>query len=331
MLTPLSSIHHASRPTSHTSPVILYLPNGLEPPSTCATLALASNATVVCVHYRLSTQQPYPTPVHDVLAGYDWVQQHLGTCIDLGQAYPTVESANIGVCGELVGGGLASMLALTECRPTKGGVKAAAVRNAVLDWTSIFAADGDNASPAVTNRQQTISAGAKHVAHQLYADKGSQPLSNDTLLQLRSAFFQRAEKYFDPFASPLLFFRTPASELPTDIDGPTVDRHTFGELTGTSPAKKRRSHRKYPPIGSALRLPELRIEVGMENELRNQGEEMAEVLKKSVKYWEEEFYGACDREALLRKIQLVRSNRLGLWAEKDIISLGEWFGEVLRR
>ena len=269
--------------------------------------------------------------MHDVLAGYDWVQQHLGTCIDFDQAYPTAESANIGVCGEMVGGSLASMLALTECQPTKGGVKAAAVGNAIMDWTSLLAADRDNASPAVTNHQQTISAGAKGVAPQLHHDKGSQPLSNDTLLQLRSTFFERVEKYFDPFASPLLFFRTPASELPSDMDGSVGDKHTFGELASMSQTKKRRSHRKYPPIGSALRLPEIRIEVGMENELREQGEEMAEVLQKSVKYWEEESYGSCDREALLRKIQVVRSKRLGLWAEKDIISLGEWFREVLRR
>ena len=313
--------------------MIIYLPSGLgpvEPSTVCsplATLAFASNATVVCIHYRLSAQQPYPTPVHDVLAGYDWVQQHLARRIDLDHAYPSVKAAHIGVCGELVGGSLACMLALTECR-MNGGVGAAAVGNAIVDWTSLFAAD--NGSPASTDQGERITINAKHTAAKTVLHGRGRLLSNNTLLHLRSNFFDRAEKYFDPFASPLLFFRTPASEVPSYLSSVAAEKQSFEEDMSLPPSKKRRSHRRYPPAGSALRLPHMRIEVGAENELGHQGADLAEALRKSIRYWEESSYGACDRDALLRRIQLVKSEKIGLWAEHDMSSLGEWFGNTLR-
>lgn len=313
--------------------MIIYLPSGLgpvEPPTICpslATLALASNATVVCIHYRLSAEQPYPTPVHDVLAGYDWVQQHLARRIDLDHAYPAVKAVHIGVCGELVGGSLACMLALTECR-MDGGVRAAAVGDAIVDWTSLFAAD--NFPPASTDHGERTTINAKQTAAKPVIHGRGRMLSNNTLLHLRSKFFAQAEKYFDPFASPLLFFRTPASEVPSHLSNVAAEKQSSEDDVCLPHSKKRRSHRKYPPAGSALRLPHMRIEVGIEDELRHQGAELSEALRKSIRYWEEESYGACDREALLRRIQLVKSERIGLWAENDMVSLGEWFGDILR-
>ena len=301
----------------------------MEPSTICsplATLAFASNATVVCIHYRLSAEQPYPTPVHDVLAGYDWVQQHLAQRIDLAHAYSSVKAAHIGVCGELVGGSLACMLALTECR--NGGIRAAAVGNAIVDWTSLFAAD--NVSPASTDDGKRTSTNAKHTVAKLDLHGRSPLLSNNTLLHLRSKVFERAEKYFDPFASPLLFFRTPASEVPSYLSSLAAEKQSFENDMPLPPSKKRRSHRKYPPTGSALRLPHMRIEVGAEDELRHQGADLSEALRKSIRYWEEESYGTSDREALSRRIQLVKSERIGLWAENEMSSVGEWFGDILK-
>ena len=114
MLILRSSIHHAPRPTRNV-PIIIYLPSlsGLNPGESptyppLPALALAANSTVVCVHYRLSIEHAYPNAIHDVLAGYDWVQKHLvRTSIDLNDAHPSAEAASIGVCGEMIGGSLA--------------------------------------------------------------------------------------------------------------------------------------------------------------------------------------------------------------------------------
>jgi len=105
------------------SPVILYLPTGPVAKDTCVVdddeiitaLSAASNATVVRVNYRLGNGVQYPTPIHDVLAGYDWVKQNLPTdsVSKSRHGRPTKATSRFGVCGQLLGGSLATMLALT--------------------------------------------------------------------------------------------------------------------------------------------------------------------------------------------------------------------------
>jgi len=86
-----------------------------------------------------------------------------------------------------------------------------------------------------------------------------------------------------------------------------------------------------PRAGSALRLPHMRIEVGRQSGIRQQGEDLAERLLKSVKYWEDEAYGAVGAEALKAKIRLVEREGVGLWGEKELADVGGWLGDVLRR
>ena len=307
------------------------------------TLALASNATVVCIHYRLSIEQSFPTPVHDVLAGFDWVQKHLARVNEqIDRAEPSEATANtgIGVCGELVSGSLATMLALTECRPAKGGVKAAAVGNAIVDWTSLLPARDNGIPPAVSCREATTTANAGKVAPECSPNQHRPSLSHDGLVRLRSRLFTRPEQYLDPFASPLLFFRTPACDpaLPVDdiharqaFDGLSVDDSITAHDASLAQAKQRRSHRKYPPSGSGLRLPYMRFDAGIDCSLREQSEEMVEVLRKSAKHWEDESYGALNREAISKRVRLVERGGLGLWGEKELREIGTWFGDVLRR
>lgn len=317
------TIHHVPRPSALT-PTILYLPRGpvcpLSHPPPLSTLALSANATVVCIDYRLSNHSPYPTPIHDVLAGYDWVQENL---IQQDSAGPSGRNSKIGVCGELIGGSLAMALALTECRAGRASISAAWVGNPVVDWTSL-------ALSSTTNNNK------------------EGPLSHDSLLKLREDLFHKPEHYHDPFASPLLFFRTPAISLPDPISphdsvvdeqypDPTPDPYALGEdIPSSFPLdhRKRRSHRKYPPAGSALRLPHLRIEVGAESGLTEQGKEMVELLLRSVKYWEEESYGGelGGVQALKEKIELIEETESSrLWhEEKKIADVGEWMGKVLR-
>ncbi|KAL8797702.1 MAG: hypothetical protein Q9195_000054 [Heterodermia aff. obscurata] len=320
------------------------MPLSLLEPSTfpcLPALALASNATVVCIHYRLSTEQSYPTPVHDVLAGFDWVQKHLARVnVQIDHAEHPVETANIGVCGELVSGSLATMLALTECRPTKGGVKAAALGNAIVDWTSLFPAYDNGIPPAASYREATTSTNAGPVAPEWPSGQYGPSLSNEGLLHLRSRLFTRPEKYFDPFASPLLFFRTPGCDLASPVDdmhvgqafdGPSAGDSTAAHDASLAETKKRPSRRKYPPAGSGLRLPYMRFEVGVESILREQGEEMVDVLNKSAKHWEDELYGAGDGGGVSKRVRLLERSGLGLWGENELRELGSWFGDVLRK
>lgn len=266
------------------------------------------------------------------------MQKHLARVnVQIDHAEHSVETANIGVCGELVSGSLATMLALTECRPTKGGVKAAAVGNAIMDWTSLFPASNNGIAPAVSYREATTSSNARHVSPEWSSNQHGPSLSKDGLLRLRSRLFTQPEKYFDPFASPLLFFRTPGCDLASlgdDIharqafDDPGADDSTTAHDAQT---KRRRSPRKYPPNGSGLRLPYMRFDAGIESSLREQSEEIVEVLGKSAQHWEDESYGALDRKAVSKRVRLVERSGLGLWGEKELRELGTWFGDVLRR
>ena len=297
------------------SATIIYLPRGPLLPFArlpLSTLALSADATVVSINYRLSRGIPYPTPIHDVLAGYDWVQKHLvRQDVKLDSAYPSARTSRIGVCGELIGGSLATMLALTECRARRPTISAAAMGSPIVDWTALF--------PSETG------------------EAGS--LSENSLLQLRDDIFPKPDHYHDPFASPLLFFRTPSTSLPNpygqefleSAPDPSSDPYALGEDVPSQPDRLRRSHRKYPPPGSALRLPHMRIEVGRQSGLREQGEDLRQRLLKSVKYWEEEAYGALVKKALLEKIDLVEREAVGLWGEREVAEVGAWFGEVLRR
>jgi acetyl esterase/lipase len=313
----VNSIHHPSRPSSH-APTIIYLPRGPLLHTTYSplpTLALSAYATIISIHYRLSADIPYPTAIHDVLAGYDWIQKHLVQHdVDLDSAYPSSTTTRIGVCGELIGGSLATMLALTECRPRDSTISAAAVGNPIADWTALFP------SP-----ERSESADAR--------------ISEESLVQVREKLSSKPEHYHDPFASPLLFFRTPSTSLPDpynqglpglSLDLPP-DPYALGEDVLAVPDRLRRSHRKYPPAGSALRLPHMRIEVGRQSGIRQQGEDLEERLLKSVKYWEDEAYGAVGAEALKAKIRLVEREGVGLWGEKELADVGGWLGDVLRR
>jgi len=313
----VNSIHHPSGPSSH-APTIIYLPRGPLLHTTYSpvpTLALSANATVISIHYRLSADIRYPTAIHDVLAGYDWVQKHLVQHdVDLDSAYPSSTTTRIGVCGELIGGSLATMLALTECRSRDATIGAAAVGNPIADWTALF---------PPPERSESADA----------------PISEESLVQVREKLFSKPEHYHDPFASPLLFFRTPSSSLPDPynqgLPGPSLDLppdpYALGEDVPAVPDRLRRSHRKYPPAGSALRLPHMRIEVGRQSGIKQQGEDLAECLLKSVKYWEVEAHGAVGAEALEAKIRLVEREGAGLWGVKELAHVGGWLGDVLRR
>ncbi|KAL8666891.1 MAG: hypothetical protein Q9202_001131 [Teloschistes flavicans] len=339
-----SSIHNPPRP-SPTAPIILYFPSNLPSQNPrehdpLNTLSLSAHATIVHIAYRLSPEKPYPRPIHDVLAAYDWVRKHLVSVPQNNNGSPChhnhhhhSQSKPVGVIGELDGASLAASLALTECHDRKAGaIKAAALGNAVVDWSSPF-------------NNSKICEGSHH---QVFARE---------LLALRKKAFARTADRYDPFASPLLFFRTPAWELVPEpflygfpssasasssgsendskkIAGGAVSSAASKEGVGEELVPKRRSHRKYPPLGSGLRLPMTRIEVGETSTLREQGLEMAELMQRSVDIQAREEYPGFDVPSRggprTKRVEVVERQGGGMWGEKEMAEAGLWLGEALR-
>ena len=289
-------------------------------------MRLGSNATVVQLNYRLSTDRPYPTPVHDVLAGYDWIKGYLAQSVAIsekGSQLPTLRK--LGVCGEFVGGSLACMLALTECHLGEPGINAAVFGNPVTDWTAFISEDEE------TTLDSAKLAGSANLNRPNKSSTITDLLTTKSLLSLRRSIFPDPEKYHDAFASPALFFRTPTVELPGkplfNIPPRGVPKKTPSVIARPpSLVKKRRSYRKYPPTNSNLRIPQLRFETGIDNVLYDQGLDMVELLRRSVRLWEGQGWTCQDGE---RRIQCVERDGMGLWGEGELNEIGRWFADVL--
>ncbi|KAL8675096.1 MAG: hypothetical protein Q9168_000467 [Polycauliona sp. 1 TL-2023] len=296
------------------APIIIYLPSGLRTDehdrtvhNPLHTLALSAHATVVEIGYRLSPKIPYPKPIHDVVAGYDWIRKHL--CPSPSRTYSNSSYAppqpqpkkRIGVCGELAGGSLAAMLAITECNPNS--ITAAALGNPIVDWSSPL-------QPPASNESNSLGRNIKN---------------------LHTNSFAKPEHRYDPFASPLLFFRTPAYELPTpSLYGNSFPPSASPNAASTSSSElvtRRRSHRKHPPQGSGLVFPATRIDIGSDFMMRDQAIEFAELMQRSVKLYEREVRTTARDD----RVEIVEREHEGLWEEKDVMDIGRWMGEMLRR
>ncbi|KAF1911977.1 Alpha/Beta hydrolase protein [Ampelomyces quisqualis] len=231
-------IFHAAKPSS---PVIVHLPSGPVLPDVheeeervISLLRETTGATVARINYRASSNHQYPTPFHDVLYGFDWVRDHL-LVDDFGR--PCL--SRMGVVGELVGGSLATMLALTECRLGESRIAAAAVNSPIVDWVfpedlpvvdpsnlpepmapdeTAFPADADFMAsylpvvePAEPKTRKRTPKVPPQTAWQRYADNKIIP--NVTLMAERDVLFSNPEDYLDRFASPIHFFRSPHAQL----------------------------------------------------------------------------------------------------------------------
>ena len=239
----------------------------------------------------------------------------------------TTKPSKIGVCGELVGGSLATMLALTECfaELEPQGISALAVGNPILDWTALTASDATrNAPHGGFFRKIAIFPDGAH----------NESLSANGLLDIRRAYFLKAETFFDPFASPLLFFRTPSSEIPNEATSPAEHDLLNGGPEESAPllppVKKRRSARRYPPTGSNLLFPSTLVEVGKDWVLKDQGVDLVELMQKSFNRSEIE-ETADAKNTARRDIEVVERDGIGLWDEKHALEIGQWFGEILRK
>lgn len=225
-----------------TSPTILYLPSGPvlpgigdEEESIISLLRETTGGTIARINYRASAAYSYPTPFHDVLYGFDWVRENL-----LLDEFKRPYLARLGVCGELMGGSLATMLALTECRLGESRIAAAAVNNPIVDWVfpdelpvvdpselpeplapdeTAFPADEDMMGSSQVpievrkprkSRKRTPKS-TPQTAWQRHGDNRILPTL--TLMAERDNLFTKPDDYLDRFASPMHFFRSPHAQL----------------------------------------------------------------------------------------------------------------------
>ena len=349
------------------------VPGGLQDEELVSLLAKGSPAaTWVCVNYRCHERYRFPIAIHDTLAAYDWIVENLTVPSSslAASSEPryryTPPTSRIAVCGELVGGGLATMLALTECQMGRPSVVAAAVNCPTLDWT--FGLDGpapDSPSENVVDEEggpppssRPKGRPAKMRLPSSWSRYSSHPrLSATDMSNTRQRCFDKPASYFDPFASPLLFFRTAGVELPTE--DPSSRHNGYAQIPivdpiPTVPPPRRTAHRRYPPTGMGLRLPRMRISVGTENILHDQGSELAGLMRRSIvsndSGTQERLMDENDAELrpntnmvdavrldAERRIQLVCRQGLGLWcnsdqidsSSSDVVDVGRWLRQAL--
>lgn len=320
------------------------------------------------INYRLSVRDRYPTPVHDVLAGYDWVLNHLvphRAIIRRGRS--ANHTAKIGVCGELIGGGLASMLALTECRPDGPHIAAAAVNEPFTDW--IF--PEPKTPPGDPTAAPTSKKGKRERAEPSFLTFARNGILNaDDILKARRTLFRNAEDYFDPFASPILFFRTAGASVPPRPPINPLDE--FAELAQyeredfareqlklsalsnlapyTTPVPRsaseteamekspRKSFKRFPPAGSGLRLPDTHIIFGDTSPLSDQAVELAMLMRRAI-FMQDKRSGAEEAEKAAAaadaelRISVEVSEGIRLWSKgqtQQLVDIGRWFGGILR-
>ncbi|RMZ08743.1 hypothetical protein D0864_01667 [Hortaea werneckii] len=273
--------------------VLIHLPRGPFLPNPDHESSLLSTlkaglpfSTVVQLNYRLGGEHLYPQHIHDTLAGYDWIKTHLLPKRGILRAGRAEHIGRIAVSGELIGGGLAAMLAVTECRIGEAGVVAAALNNPIVDWVGI---DDEKESHPASEEME------------------------DLLSTARSKLFKRPGHYFDSFASPVLFFRSPGKEVPkfsgsgplndlehlayleredffrqqlalSAIPNRLKDVETQEEEGDSNPGKTkspRKTSKRYPSPSLGLKLPPFHISSGSLSPLSEQADEMAQLLRKS--------------------------------------------------
>lgn len=193
-------------------------------------MAAVTGANVITLNYRLGytderakiagldkdrarTLYRYPTPVHDTLAGLDWILQN-------------IRPEQLFVFGSNIGGSLAISLALTE----SDHIHAVATHEPVCDWTSLdehcimdqeILTETENSTYQTSKviaedfeHEQKPPAKSVQVKQNSRRKKKAAPSDLVSLLKTRECLFDSPSKYFDAFASPMLFLRSAGKDVP---------------------------------------------------------------------------------------------------------------------
>lgn len=268
----------------------------------------------------------------------------------------------------MVGGSLAAMLALTECHPDGPHIAASAVNEPLVDWVFPEQSSDEEKLHAILDPLQSRAARArKRTLSFLECEDGL--IKPSVLLQARHSLFSKPEGYFDPFASPALFFRSPGALIPKeearkpmdDFDElAEIEQQDFhrqqmrlgalsnvsmfqqqglsdsneGDLTARVTAP-RKSSRRYPRAGSGLRLPNFRITCAQQSPLFDQALEFTELIRRSRLREAEAQQSETERMDAIEIAQLqdtfdARDNTQ-LWStgSQDIDDVAAWFKDIL--
>ncbi|KAG6064670.1 hypothetical protein E4U32_008208 [Claviceps aff. humidiphila group G2b] len=268
-------LFNVRRAASVTEPMIIHLPAFPGDNTTPRLPIFLQNRPVASINYRWSPYSKpsaanvplhWPTPLHDTVFAWSWLLKHLS---------PSGENdrRDVYVYGSYLGATLATSLALTESYPdVRLGIRGLITYNGVYNWT-MFLPD---------HKINTLSDETA---------KGPLPKPNEAshiykIYQNMPTLFERAPNLFDPFASPSMFFHSPALLVPrsftmTSKEAAEIEYMDFmddmnsmysmggmGDMGGVGgmdgmelkPLRiPRLGHLEYPPRHSTLKLPETLI------------------------------------------------------------------------
>ncbi|TPX14643.1 uncharacterized protein E0L32_005335 [Thyridium curvatum] len=213
-----------------------------------------------------TTPLHWPTPIHDVLFGYEWITANL--------APPERSRRDIYVYGSYLGAGLAASLALTESHShQRMAVRGLAAYNGIYNWTTFLPDHPINSSKNLSSPGITTTTSSPSV-------EGADGSAFHYLRSQIPALFNCPSNLFDPFASPCLFFHTSgmwvppnfgtasASTLPQSLldaidalsldplrdDGVSAKAAEEEEVLALRPPRK--GYLAFPPRQSTLKIPE---------------------------------------------------------------------------
>lgn len=181
----------------------------------------------------------WPTPVHDVAFGYKWIIDNLAP-LDLARR-------DIYVCGSYLGATLAASLALTETHPHEPmAVRGLVTYNGIYDWTTLLPDHPIHKirpSDSTSTKPESLASLIRSINRDLAEpeEEEEDPTPFALLRQQAQVLFHSPDNLFDPFASPSLFFHTPALHIPPTFDQPIAPvTSAFSEAVDllTNPARE---------------------------------------------------------------------------------------------
>lgn len=156
----------------------------------------------------------WPTPIHDTLAGYDFLTRTLTPPPTTTNGQSRHQRRAIYLHGRALGGTLAASLALTESHQHEPmAVRGLLAVNGVYNWTT-FLPDHPVHAARLTLQRELLALG---VRASLLSDGGLAGGSEDDMAAMEALLprlFTRPGELFDPFASPVLFFHTAGLMVP---------------------------------------------------------------------------------------------------------------------
>ncbi|KAF0325900.1 bovine leukaemia virus receptor (BLVR) domain-containing protein [Colletotrichum asianum] len=347
-------LHNVVRQSS-SAPLIIYIPPHSPLPGTHPSVpGFLHPYPAAVINYRWSapdstppdasgepsftTPLQWPTPIHDILAGYTWITENLRP----------VHTArrDLYVYSSHAGASLAASLALTESHHhERVAVRGLVAWNGIYNW-SMFLPDHRINKPA-TPRGRKLP---------------SRPKEGSALHALQmemTDLFRKPADLFDNFASPSLFFQTSGMLPPSTFTQAAVMTEMLNRMssltsggsvsdllaaTGSAFTAPRRSALMFPPRKSTLKLPAsllLHDSPPLQTTKRGkrraaghtfeaQASELASLMRKSLEKlefksrlrWDEDFDAETETE---RRVKLVDVG------DNEYLQLGERGQEVITR